>query len=162
MLERCWFDRGALKDLLHEAKRYRLRETGGALLGWGDDHDVVIRRILGPGPRARHALSHFEPDHEWQGREGRRIYKESGRTIAYVGDWHTHPRRSARPSAQDKKAMEAIAHDEDFRTPHPLSLIVGRSARRNRAFKVYVWSGKQLEPINVEVFDSEQLAVVTG
>lgn len=157
MLKRCWFDRGALNELLKEAKRYRFRETGGALLGWRDAEDVVVSRILGPGPRARHALSHFAPDHEWQGREGGRIYWESGRRVAYVGDWHTHPRGSARPSVQDSKVMASIAKDADFRTPTPLSLIVSRPARRSRSFKVFVWNGWTLEPVDVEMFDAATL-----
>jgi len=156
VLERCWFDRGALNELLEEAKRYRLRETGGALFGWHDDHEVVVSRILGPGPNARHGLSHFEPDHKWQGTEGRRIYNESNRSVAYVGDWHTHPRGAARPSAQDKKTMASIAKDRDFRTPHPLSLIVGRPTRRSRTLRIYVWNGKMLEPIDNAYFDAPQ------
>jgi integrative and conjugative element protein (TIGR02256 family) len=139
--------------LLDEAERYRVRETGGALLGWREDKEVVVNRILGPGPRARHRFWYFEPDHEWQGREGRRIYHESRRTIAYVGDWHTHPRGATRPSPQDRKAMASIANDSDFRTPNPLSLIVSRPGRCNHSFNVYVWNGKALEPIAVELFD---------
>ena len=160
MLKRCWFDHNALNELLDEAQRYRLRETGGALLGWHDDEDVVVTRILGPGPNARHGFSHFEPDHAWQGREGRRIYDESGRTIAYVGDWHTHPRGSPRPSPQDKKTMASIAKDPDFRTPNPLSLIVSRPARRNRSFRLYVWNGNALEAITIDVFDASTFDLV--
>ena len=162
MLKRCWFVRGALNELLEEAKRYRFRETGGALPGWRDTEDVVVSRILGPGPCARHALSHFAPDHEWQGRQGRRIYWESGRRVAYVGDWHTHPRGSPRPSVQDNNAMASIAKDADFRTPSPLSLIVSRPAKRSRSFKVFVWNGETLEPIDVEVFNATPLELAAS
>lgn len=159
MLERCWFERGALNELLAEARRWRLRETGGALLGWRSDTEVVVRRVLGPGPKAKHGFSHFEPDAAWQGARGREIYAESGRTIAYVGDWHTHPRGRATPSRQDRKVMREIAADSDFRAPNPLSAIVGRpwfDSLRGRApdLVIYAWHGTELAPTTLEIFDA--------
>lgn len=161
MLERCWFERDALNELLAEARRWRLRETGGALLGWRSDTEVVVRHVLGPGPNAEHGFSHFEPDAAWQGARGRQIYAESGRTIAYVGDWHTHPRGRPTPSRQDRKVMRAIAADTGFRAPNPLSVIVGRaladSFRRRPVLPVaYVWDGTDLVPIRFERFDATQ------
>jgi len=155
---RCWIHRDALDDLHTEARRRLVRETGGALLGWSDKSEVVVRRILGPGPRATHGLSHFEPDADWQGERGREIYFASGRTIAYVGDWHTHPRGAPTPSLQDNKVMATIAGDPDFRAPHPVSAIVGRSwlaaiRRRPRELVVYIWDGRDLLPIDVVIFD---------
>lgn len=159
MLKRCWIDRDALDDLHTEARRWRLRETGGALLGWHNESEVVVRQILGPGPRAKHGFSHFEPDAKWQGARGREIYAASRRTIAYVGDWHTHPRGAPVPSRQDRKTMAAIASDEDFRAPHPLSVILGCPLRRAvrhrpRELVVYVWDGTRLVPIEVLMFDA--------
>lgn len=159
MLKRCWIDRKVIDELHAEARRWVLRETGGALLGWHDETDVVVQMVLGPGPRAKHGFSHFEPDAQWQGNRGREIYTESGRTIAYVGDWHTHARGLPIPSRQDKRTMATIADDNDFRAPNPLSAILGRpllSAVRRRPHEllVYVWNGKRLTPIDVEVFGS--------
>jgi integrative and conjugative element protein (TIGR02256 family) len=160
VLKRCWAERAALKDVLAEARRWPLRETGGALLGWRDDGEVVVSRILGPGHRAKHRFSSFEPDTVWQGERGREIYAESGRTIAYVGDWHTHPRGAPIPSRQDRKTMKVISEDEDFRARNPLSMIVGRpwrdAVRRRHTFIIYVWDGSHLAPIDVEVFDAAE------
>ena len=82
VLERCWFERSALDALRAEARRPSFLETGGALLGWRNDTEAAVARVLEPGPRARHGLSHFEPDGEWQVSRGREIYAASGRTIA--------------------------------------------------------------------------------
>lgn len=155
MLERCWFEHAALSELLDEARRWWARETGGALLGWREGTDVVVQRVLGPGPKAKHGFSHFEPDHEWQAQEGAKVYKESGRTIAFLGDWHTHPRGSAIPSPQDRKTMATIAEDKDFRAPHPLSAIVGRRRLlRGRDFIIYAWNGEHLAPLKLELFNA--------
>ena len=149
----CWFHGSASGDLLAEARGWRLRETGGALLGWTEGSDYVVARVLGPGPKAKHGFSSFEPDGPWQAEEGRRIYYESGRTIAYIGDWHSHPRGSGIPSSQDDKAAGQIAEDEGFRAPRPLSAIaVGPGLFRGRdqwSLNVFVWDGKSLVPIEV-------------
>jgi integrative and conjugative element protein (TIGR02256 family) len=126
MLEVCWIEPRALETLREEAAGWPLRETGGALLGWQKDNESVIAAILGPGPAASHGLSHFEPDTDWQQREGERIYRESGRTVAYIGDWHSHPRGGPNPSRQDRRTAREIAKDPGFRTPEPLYAIASK------------------------------------
>jgi integrative and conjugative element protein (TIGR02256 family) len=167
MRPRCWIAEEALADLWAEASRWRFRETGGALLGWRDGRDAVIARVLGPGLNAKHGFFSFEPDSEWQVEEGRRIYRESNRCVAYIGDWHTHPFASPRPSWTDRKAAKQIAEDPDFRAPEPLSLIVGRSWRsvgrssrsgdRHRDVAldsqvVYVWRDDELDPLDIALY----------
>jgi integrative and conjugative element protein (TIGR02256 family) len=116
----CWIRRSALEDLLAEAARWPVRETGGALLGHREGELAVVEAVLGPGPGAVHGYAHFEPDAEWQQREGERAYERSGRTVAFLGDWHTHPRGGPWPSQQDQETAEAIAGDGGFRAPRPL------------------------------------------
>lgn len=122
---RCWIKRDALKFLTEEASRWRFRETGGALLGWRENREYVVEVVLGPGPRAKHGFFHFEPDAAWQAERGREIYLSSGRTIAYQGDWHSHPYRSPHPSKQDLRTASDIADDPGFRAPEPVYAIVG-------------------------------------
>jgi len=126
MRDVCWIEPGALTTLLAEARRWLLRETGGALLGWRGEEGAVIAAVLGPGPEANHGLRHFEPDVQWQQREGERIYRESGRTIAYLGDWHSHPYGGPYPSRQDRKTARMIADDRAFRAPEPLYAIASK------------------------------------
>lgn len=137
-----------MSDLLAEARRWPLRETGGALLGWRDGEDTVVARVLGPGPSARHRRRSFEPDTEWQNAEGRRIYADSARTIAFLGDWHTHPLGIPRPSRQDEQTAQILAEDARFRTPIPLYAIAGRSWRglgRGDSWRLamFEWCGRE-------------------
>lgn len=129
----CWIGERALGDLLIEARAWPRRETGGALLGWREGEDAVVARVLGPGPLARHGYRSFEPDGEWQQREGERLYRESGRRVAYLGDWHTHPLGSPKPSPQDLKTVAAIAADDAFRAPEPLYAIAAKPWYRGGA-----------------------------
>ena len=158
MLQRCWFARSALDGLYAEARRRPFVETGGALLGWRNESDGVVARVLGPGPGAIHGLSHFEPDFEWQVDRGREIYAESARTIAYLGDWHTHPRGHPRPSRQDGKAARQIAEDADFRAPEPLYAIAGRPLRalvRRATWRlvIYVFERGDFRTLDVVAYD---------
>jgi proteasome lid subunit RPN8/RPN11 len=103
-----------------------MRETGGALLGHREADLTVVETVLGPGPRAIHGYAHFEPDAAWQQREGERAYERSGRTVAFLGDWHSHPRGGPWPSLQDEETAEAIAGDGGFRAPRPLYAIASK------------------------------------
>jgi integrative and conjugative element protein (TIGR02256 family) len=122
----CWIEPDALAALRREARAWPVRETGGALFGWQEGDKSVVAAILGPGPEASHGLSHFEPDVRWQQEEGERIYHESGRTIAYIGDWHSHPHGGPQPSTQDRLTAREIADDPGFRTPEPLYAIASK------------------------------------
>ncbi|MDX6587277.1 MAG: hypothetical protein QOI31_1750 [Solirubrobacterales bacterium] len=157
MRARCWIDERALVHLWTDARRFRLRETGGALLGWRDGADAVIAHVLGPGPDAKHGFRSFEPDGPWQVEQGRLIYEESGRTVAYIGDWHTHPFAAPIPSQQDRRAAGLIAADEDFRAPEPLSAIVGapwpdRVRGLAPRLSVYCWAGEDFEAMKIRTF----------
>jgi len=148
-LSRCWIDETALGDLLAEAGRWRLRETGGALLGWRDGADVAVAGVLGPGADAKHRLRSFEPDGPWQVAQGRRIYAATNQMVAYLGDWHTHPFGRPTPSRQDETAARLIASDADFRTPEPLSGIVGRVHRGHMRLVMHAWDGEALALIEM-------------
>src|SRR3989442_1461190 len=90
----AWIAKTVLQTMVVEARRRAPNETGGVLLGyWADaGRQVVITDAVGPGPQAAHRRTSFEPDHEFQEAEIRRLYRGSGRRLAYLGDWHTHPR----------------------------------------------------------------------
>lgn len=144
-------DETALSDLLDEARRWRLRETGGALLGWRDGADVAVACVLGPGPGARHRVRSFEPDGPWQVAQGRKIYAATNRVVAYLGDWHTHPFGWPTPSGQDRTAARQIANDPGFRAPEPLSGIVGRAPRGRSRLVVHAWDGEGLAPLETTI-----------
>jgi integrative and conjugative element protein (TIGR02256 family) len=159
MQSRCWLDDSALRSLHLETGHWRVRETGGALLGWRSGSDAVIKRVLGPGPNAKHGFTFFEPDGEWQVVQGRRVFKESKKTIRYIGEWHSHPLARPIPSEQDRKTARQIAEDPDFMAPQPLSAIIGTSwHRRLRGadldLKVYVWVDEQLQEMEIIRFDA--------
>lgn len=88
-------------------------ELGGWLLGYSDDEEgtIVLTHATPPsrgtpfGIRisARHHRRYF--DQAWSASAGH---------VTFLGDWHTHPAGSAKPSERDERAMRQIARDPDF------------------------------------------------
>lgn len=122
-----WIPASVVQALEREADEHYPRETGGALLGFADAADEGLLQIVtqtGPGPEAGHFRHRFEPDCEWQERRIATIYLESGRLTTYLGDWHSHPGGTKRPSRLDRKTAVAIARTPAARAPYPLMLIL--------------------------------------
>lgn len=121
---RAWITDAALAGIDEEMALYPDQETGGLLLGyWGGD-EVVITTVTGPGPAARRGRTWFEPDSAWQADQLAQVYRESGRTVTYLGDWHTHPGGAAVPSRRDRKTLRRIRSAPEARAPRPLMGIV--------------------------------------
>ena len=114
----------ALREIIAEAKRWRVRETGGILVGyWVDEESAIITNVSGPGPKAHHGLYTFEPDSTFSQQQLNKIYYESDGQKTYIGDWHTHPLGSLEPSASDSETTFNVASDPDFRTSKPILLL---------------------------------------
>lgn len=121
---RAWITSGAVARIAHEMGLYPDQETGGLLLGyWGGD-EVVVTTITGPGPDARHGRTWFEPDSSWQADQLAHLYRDSGRVVTYLGDWHTHPGGAPLPSRRDRKTLRRIRSTPEARAPRPLMGIV--------------------------------------
>jgi integrative and conjugative element protein (TIGR02256 family) len=117
---------GVMEGLLLEARRCAPLETGGVLLGWRDATDVCVTNIIGPGPRATHDRTSFMPDADWQAEQVALLYSQSGRRLAYLGDWHTHPGAAPIPSARDRKTLRVISRHRPARCPNPIMVILGQ------------------------------------
>jgi integrative and conjugative element protein (TIGR02256 family) len=102
------------------------------LVGYVVDQDIIVRAQIEGGPKAIRERSRFVPDGEWQQERLEEIYASSGRITTYLGDWHSHPLGRPRPSGRDKRTARDVAGSRAARTPHPVTLIVGRPWRHHR------------------------------
>lgn len=110
---------------------------------WADDA-AVITAVIGPGPGAVSEKRRFRPDGQWQRQEVARLYRVSGRSLTYLGDWHSHPARLPLPSRLDLRTARRIATFKESRASNPLILIAGESPRHERLLAVYRYDGKRL------------------
>ncbi len=85
------------------------REAGGILLGFYRGPHVQIMHCTTPLPADHRLWNRFErrdPGHQV---EATRRWRDSGRTMTYVGEWHTHPEAKPTPSFIDKWNWRKIA-----------------------------------------------------
>lgn len=101
-------------------------ESGGVLMGsWQSPTDVVVRAVIGPGPKAEHKLFAFRPDLTWQHEQIASHYLQSEGTVTYLGDWHSHPRAEhGRLSYRDQQALYSIMSTPEAQCPAPLMAIL--------------------------------------
>ena len=122
----AWVATETRERMVAEARRRSPLETGGVLMGyWAEDESgVVIAEIVGPGPKAVHKRASFTPDHVYQEREIERIYKESGRRVTYLGDWHSHPDGPMMLSVVDRLTQLRIGLHQTARAPRALMAVI--------------------------------------
>jgi integrative and conjugative element protein (TIGR02256 family) len=123
LISTVWLDDRAAAVIQSEAAARPRLETGGALFGFGAGEELVVACAYGPGPRAKHRRSSFEPHRQTTDALIRAVWRASDRRYRYLGSWHTHPGGSARPSGTDIHTIESVAKDAAVRLPRPLVLI---------------------------------------
>jgi len=143
-----WLPRDLLRELCTQAERERPSETGGMLLGWRVGDEIAIVSAIAAGPGAKHTRESFEADGPWQQEQLAAAYEESGRTVTYLGDWHSHPRGPARPSARDRQTAALVAGCADARAPEPLTVILHRRSRRWRT-RCFIYAGGRMRRARV-------------
>jgi integrative and conjugative element protein (TIGR02256 family) len=114
--------------MLDDATRWSPDETGGMLVGYRTEHHgrlaIVITGLIDAGPKATRSTAQFVPDGRWQQQQLEDVYEGSGRITTYLGDWHSHPRGRARPSAKDLATFARVAAGPESGTHLPLALIL--------------------------------------
>lgn len=132
---KVWFSEAAYRDLVVEAKNKLPLETGGVFIGYkSSENEIVITKIIGPGPSAVHESERFVPDQIYQEEELEKHFYSSKNTEVYLGDWHTHPSGRSYLSKLDFKTLKRIARYKESRLNHPLMGIL--NAEENE-FKIW-------------------------
>ena len=117
-----------------EARRAFPLETGGAFMGrMSAEGDFVVEHMIGPGPLAEHQKSSFAPDATYQWAEMARLHRLTGGAVAYLGDWHTHPRHwRGVLSSLDRQALAEILQDPRTQSSAIISTILSGGGRHWR------------------------------
>lgn len=122
---RLWLAHTAVHTIQNLANEKYPNETGGMLLGYETNGDVVVANVIGPGGRAKHRCNSFVPDSEFQQLVLEALFRKTDGRETYLGDWHTHPNGPCNPSTTDKKTLAHIARTAASRTAHPVMVILG-------------------------------------
>ena len=97
------------KPAVQQMIRYRqdqhhLTEAGGVLLGRHivGGRDVVIDLVTTPLPEDRRSRTRFHRARRRHQAAIDKVWRESGGTCLYLGEWHTHPEEWPQPSWIDR------------------------------------------------------------
>jgi integrative and conjugative element protein (TIGR02256 family) len=147
-LTAVWLSSQAHRLIELEACRYRLRETGGPLLGYeAEDGSLVIEIAHGAGPRARHGRFRYSPDREATQAIIDDALSTSDGCRYLIGEWHSHPLGRAKPSNRDRRSLSDTAADAGVGLSHPVALIQATLpwGRRVRPGQLTAWIGEANE-----------------
>ena len=107
----------------HQQKSFFSKEAGGQLFWqWTEDGYQKITSITGPRPTDKRGRNFYQPDHRQESIE---IDEHYERGHYFLGDWHTHPERIAKPSPDDIKRIKELYKGAENRGEGFLLIIVG-------------------------------------
>lgn len=118
-----------LNKLLEIGKTHYPKEFGGFMIGYYSEdnkHLHITDTIL---PKRYQASKYsFERSTKGIDNELAEFYSENPRKI-YIGEWHTHPDNSPKPSVKDISAINTIINSKNNSIANPVLLIIGYSKR---------------------------------
>ncbi len=125
--QRLIFTHRVLKHLFHQRQvKKKQSEAGGQLFARITPKIVVVVAATGPHARDFRKRFSFIP-YKW--RLIKEIHDYFSRGLHYVGDWHTHPQKTPKPSWLDLQSMQECYAKSSHELDHFILVIVGNSAR---------------------------------
>ncbi|WP_192739785.1 Mov34/MPN/PAD-1 family protein [Bradyrhizobium sp. OAE829] len=108
----------------HRQRRFFHREAGGQLFARVRGNDWEITTATGPRVRDRRGRFSFWPH---RASEQTEIFEHHALGLDYVGDWHTHPEHTPKPSPDDLTSIAEVVRRSTHHLPGFMLLIVGRA-----------------------------------
>jgi integrative and conjugative element protein (TIGR02256 family) len=139
-------------SFLNEAELFRLKETGGVLIGYRVDNEFVITDNTGPGPNAKHELFNFARDIEYCNDKIEEIFEQSNGVLNYLGEWHTHPFGKPIPSLQDNKSMLGISETDSYQNDCPILIIV-RKKGNEISIGTFIYQNRKRKKIDYVLYE---------
>ena len=105
-------------------------EKGGLLFGeiYPEQSLVRVTGATVPGPYDRATRLSWTRDKKSSNEKIARVWRESGGTVNYVGEWHTHPTDYPVPSLLDELTIRRLYARATLVADVLLMVIVGRKA----------------------------------
>lgn len=137
-----------LPAILEHFDRYRQqhpkdKEAGGQLFWqYAAEGHRQVASITGPRPTDQRSRVRYKADHRQEQMEIDCHYE---RDLYFLGDWHTHPERQAKPSDSDIEAIQEIYKTSRNPGPGLLLVIVGNGSVTDGLS--VTWCNEKLQPV---------------
>jgi integrative and conjugative element protein (TIGR02256 family) len=112
-----------LEHFVQHRQRFYQREAGGQLFSRLCEGQLLIERATGPRRSDRRTRFSFVPDRPEEQVEILALHEQG---LHYVGDWHTHPQRAPRPSAEDLRSIGDCFRRSQHKLDAFVLIIVGQ------------------------------------
>ncbi|MDT4291615.1 Mov34/MPN/PAD-1 family protein [Methylomonas sp. MO1] len=105
------------ENVLNIFDRYRQNspekpESGGILLGYRRNYHIHIVDATAPQLHDRRSLFQFFRKDQLHQKYATKRWLNSGETVDYLGEWHTHPEQYPSPSILDKTEWRKIIQSQ--------------------------------------------------
>jgi integrative and conjugative element protein (TIGR02256 family) len=140
-----------LKTIQKEIKACPLKETGGILIGYKADCEIVVTNATGPGPNAKHSFFNFSRDIDYCNSSLEQYFYESNGILTYIGEWHTHPYGRPIPSRQDDKELFSIGRTDTYQNNAPL-LVIGRKTKKDLLIGPFLYTNSMRIKIPFSIY----------
>lgn len=120
-----WLNIDAYVEILNLCNAKFPLETGGVLIGFWNNNEVIITSVVGPGENAIHSKNRFVPDQQFHEIQISNYFYDSHGRDNYLGDWHTHPDTLSYLSEKDRSTLIKIRKNKESNLLIALMLILG-------------------------------------
>lgn len=128
-------------EALNQLKKYQQKnkelESGGILLGeiYIQSSKVIIKEVI-ISEKAKRSLFGVKINKKEMQKILDKKRQESGYTLYYIGDWHSHPESIPTPSITDIVSYSRIMQRTNILTNFIVFLILGNNKDINKAIHV--------------------------
>lgn len=109
VISKISFELTAVESITSEIDKYPDVETGGVLLGFFEDKNIIIKKATDAGPKAIRERYDFKCDVAYTDMLIDMEFANSNGKIFYIGEWHTHPQRKPFPSETDLDSLDNLS-----------------------------------------------------
>lgn len=110
----------------HIQHGHAANEAGGLLLGEVRGQHLNVTAATVPTAHDKRMRYFFERAPVGHSSVAQTLWNNSGGTVRYLGEWHTHPQDVPSPSGTDRSEWRRMASERRDRRPF-LAVIVGRN-----------------------------------
>ena len=126
------FSTQVLELFKSEILEYGRIETGGVLVGYTAGNTIYIEKASNGGKHAIHEILYFQADANYIDMFIDMEIANSQDRLRYIGEWHTHPEITPKPSIKDLQSLNEITESSnDF----CILLIIGNKGFNLESFK---------------------------
>jgi len=131
------FDDEALNQLKKYQQKNKELESGGILLGeiYIQSSKVIIKEVI-VSKKAKRSLFGVKVNKKEMQQILEKKRHESGYTLYYIGDWHSHPEPIPTPSITDKLSYTKIVKKVKILTNFVVFLIIGNHEDIQKAIQL--------------------------